>query len=90
MSGEGPEMFFFFFLALLSGYMLYSPKDKFKFTKGEFKAAWVTWLCIIFINEMVIQSRIEGRSGNIIWDFLNNMVAVSIGLVLSIRWFWRK
>ena len=89
-SGEGLEILLLFLLALLSGYIIYPLTSGFKFFKRVFVPVLVGWLVVVSINEGFMQGLwIPGRE----WDFRdisNNMVGVSVGLLLSIRWFWKK
>lgn len=90
MAGEGLDIAFFFFTALISGYLVYSPMIK--VGTREFIKALGIWFIIIFINEMVIQRFFlsDARTG-CMYDVLNNMVGgVFVGLVLSRRWVWQK
>lgn len=87
--GEGIDVLFCFVLALSWGYLSYPATTT--FDRRGFLGALSAWLGIIFTNEMIAQRFIfsDIRKGNM-GDFGINMVGVLIGLLLSIRWFWKK
>ena len=74
------DIIFVFGLALLSGFI----------NRASFGSLLLAWFCIIFINEMVIQGLFLPYRSGAISDIFNNMVGVSIGLMLSMKWFWKK
>ena len=84
MAGEGLDVVFFFFLALISGYVIYSPAAR--FSGREFTKMLIIWFLIIFIDEMIIERFfLSYRSGSML-DVVNNMSGgVLIGLLLGRR-----
>lgn len=86
LTASGYDIIFLFFFALISGYLLYSPSDK--FNKNEFLKLLAMWFLIIFINEMVFQRFIFTFRTSSISDVFNNMLGgVLPGLILSLKWF---
>lgn len=86
LTAPGYDIIFLFFFALLSGYILYSPSDK--FNKNEFLKLLAMWFLIIFINEMVFQCFIFTFRTSSVFDLFNNMFGgVLPGLILSLKWF---
>lgn len=86
LAAPGYDIIFLFFLALISGYALYSPSDK--FNKNEFLKLLAMWFLIIFINEMVFQRFVFTFRTSSIFDLFNNMLGgVLPGLILSLKWF---
>jgi hypothetical protein len=86
LSAPGYGIIFLFFLALISGYMLYPPSDK--FNKNEFLKLLAVWFFIIFINEMIFQRFIFTFRTSSIVDVFNDMLGgVLPGLTLSLKWF---
>jgi len=89
LASEGWDIIFVFFLALLSGYIVYSPPDK--FNKNEFLKALIAWCLILFINEMVFQRFIFTFRTSSITDVFNNILGGAVpGLSLSIKRFYKK
>jgi len=80
------DIVFFFGLALLSGFI----SNWFDF-KVSFGILLLAWFFIIFINEIGVQRFLLSniRSGTIM-DVCNNIIGATIGLLLSMKWFWRK
>lgn len=86
LSAPGYDIILLFFLALISGYIIYSPTGKFK--RNEFLKALVAWCLIIFINEMIFQRFIFTFRTSSVSDIFNNIFGgILPGLVLSFRWF---
>ena len=86
LSAPGYDIIFLFFLALISGYIIYSPTSR--FNRNEFLKVLAAWFFIIFINEMIFQRFIFTFRTCSIFDIFNNMFGgILPGLVLSFRWF---
>lgn len=86
LAAPGYDIIFIFFFALMSGYILYSPSDK--FNKNEFLKLLAMWFLIIFINEMVFQRFIFTFRTSSVFDLFNNMLGgVLPGLILSLKGF---
>lgn len=86
LDAEGVDLALSFFLALLSGLIIYSPTARFDWK--NFRNAFMAWLIIISINE-IIQYCLPFREGDM-RDIIYNMAGVTLGLLLSIRWLWRN
>lgn len=97
LDAEGIEVFFYFVLAFFSGRILYS--SLVKVISREFWLIFIAWFIILFVNELGIQNllcQLNKLSTFFpirtisIYDIVNNMGGVIIGLVLSLPYFWRK
>jgi len=85
IDAEGLDLTLCFFLAFISGRIIYSRTTDFDI--GNFKKALLVWVGILTINE-IIQYALPFREGAAL-DILYNMIGVTLGLLLSTGWFWR-
>lgn len=88
LAADGLDVLFLFFLAFISGHIIYYGENK--FSGKRFVSALLIWFVIIFINEMVIQEFLVSsfRIGSLTDVFHNMLGGVFIGLLLSSRWFY--